>query len=120
MGKLGSFLRGVIFTLISAHIFKTLKQSIIIIHRRLRRNHRAPIMVLSNHGFEQFQEIPIFSAHIWKWHHSGTWGSGTLKTPKKVDPLVVLTTQLLTRNQNISAQFVNLPQLVNLISFVIS
>ena len=47
-----------------------------------RRNHKAP----HNHGFEQFQEIPIFSAHIWAWRHAGAWGSGTLKTPKKVDP----------------------------------
>ena len=34
-----------------------------------------------NHGFEQFQEIPIFSAHIWAWRHASALGSGTLKTP---------------------------------------
>ena len=60
----------------------------------LRRPKRNP----QNHGFEQFQEIPIFSPHIWAWRHAGAWGSGTLKAPKKVDPLG---TELLTRNQNI-------------------
>ena len=50
--------------------------------RRPRRNHRAP----QNHGFEQFQEIPISSVHIWVRRHAGAWGSVTLKTPKKFDP----------------------------------
>ena len=40
-----------------------------------------------NYGFQQFQEIPIFSAHIWAWHHAGAWWSVTLKRKKKVDPL---------------------------------
>ena len=50
-------------------------------------------MVLSN--FRKFK----FSAPIFV---RGAWVSGTLKTPKKVDPpgQVVLTTQLLIRNQN--------------------
>ena len=61
MGKLGSFLR-------TTHFF-------------------APgLRGCNNHGLEQFQGIPIFSAHIWAWRHTGAWGSGTLKTPRKVDP----------------------------------
>ena len=65
MFKLGSFL-------LAARIFVP----------RLRGHNS----VIFYHGFEQFQEIPIFSAHIWAWRHAGAWGSGTLKTPKKVDP----------------------------------
>ena len=26
-------------------------------------------------------------AHVWAWCHAGAWGSGTLETPQKVDPL---------------------------------
>ena len=49
-----------------------------------------------NHGFEQFQEIPIFSARIWLWR-LGVWNS---ENPQKLTHRVVLTTQLLTRNKN--------------------
>ena len=31
----------------------------------------------------------MFSAHIWAWRHACAWWSGTLKTPKTVDPMGV-------------------------------
>ena len=60
------------------------KQSILML-RRHKQNHRAP--TFHNHCFEQSQKIQFFSTHIWAWRHAGAWGSRTLKTPKKVDPL---------------------------------
>ena len=80
MGKLGTFLLAsrifapVIFYPISKTKYPNAQET--------QTNPKSP----HNHGFEQFREIPIFSAHIWAWRHAGAWGSGTLKTPKKVDP----------------------------------
>ena len=67
-------------------------------------------LVLSN--FRKFQfSAPIFGR--------GAWGSATLKPPKKLTHRVVLTTQLLTRNQN----FLNIsadtpPPLILLLKFI--
>ena len=47
-----------------------------------------------NHGFEQLQYISTFSAHVWAWRLQ-LW-----KPQKNLTHLVVLTTQLPTRNQN--------------------
>ena len=75
--------------------FSCKKQSILML-KRPRRNHRAPtIMVLTN--FRKFQfSAPIFGRDA----TPAPGGLELLKPPKKLTHRVVLTTQLLTRNQN--------------------